>query len=116
MSKLSIVVFCLAVVAQTIRAQPLGVDTPAVFNGAEDTLDHGDEDYSEEDTTMEEFLSEEVTDEDLDAAVHEILSRTRRGLRSRLKRAWKKHIRPAVQAAVTAHVVKAVVPVIAAGR
>ncbi|KAF2369207.1 hypothetical protein FHG87_000008 [Trinorchestia longiramus] len=119
MAKLTIIVFLLAAVAQAVLAQPVVDvnvnsvgDVPVGDNPVGDVL-AADEIGLPSDG--EDVLpNEDLSDNEVDQAFEEILSRVRRGFGSRLKRAWKKHVRPALKKAVTAHVVKTyVVPAVA---
>ncbi|KAF2369203.1 hypothetical protein FHG87_000004 [Trinorchestia longiramus] len=115
MSKVVVTVFCLVVMAQTLLAQPVEVRRALVPSVAFKTQIPGVDVQSHAESESEDnFFSQETKESSelvLETAVDEVLSRVRRGLRSRLKRVWKKHIRPAVKKAVVAHAVKTVVPV-----
>ncbi|KAF2369202.1 hypothetical protein FHG87_000003 [Trinorchestia longiramus] len=96
MTKLSLFAFCFVVVVQVFFAQSADVHiSPGVDLFSLKSIRRGSTLGSAASSSREEELFlQKLSDNELDEAYHKVLSRTKRGFRSSLSRAWKKHLRP----------------------
>ncbi|KAF2369234.1 hypothetical protein FHG87_000035 [Trinorchestia longiramus] len=106
MSYTIIIFFSLVIAAHTLFAHPLELDENTVLVDNFETKSVDSPYESDAPSTIAVDVPIEFSDEKYDA----VLSRTRRGLRSRLKRLWKKHVRPLVKRVAKTYVVQRILP------